>query len=260
MTAETDARTDSGAVETPSAGAPQETSRSAVCVRALILAAIGLVAGAVAAKSITAIGDVFSLPEELAALGRGAIPGAEDQRRIAAGNAVLQSRHMALWLGTAAAILGGSFGLTLGLFRRSGAALLRGLTLGAALAGVCGAGAGLLAVSMDRWHHAHLPKGELAVSDVRIMLMHGVAWFVIGAGCGLGAGLGAVTGRGRTACGGMFVVALAGALGGAIYPVLAGLALPLADPSLPLPDVGTARLLWFCLPAALMGLVLGRKG
>jgi hypothetical protein len=58
----------------------------------------------------------------------------------------------------------------------------------------------------------------------------------------------------------MLVAGVAGLLGGAVYPIVAGMVLPLADPSLPIPEESGSRLLWLGLPAVLMGLSLGRKG
>jgi hypothetical protein len=231
-----------------------------VFARTLVVAVAGLCGAAIAGAAIAGIGEVFILPPELAALGVGGIPGAADQQRIAAGNAVVFYKHSALWVATAGAILGGLFGLVLGLFRRSATALVVGTLAGTLLGGAFGACAGPLAVYLDRFLRANLPSGQLAVSDSGLMLMHAAPWLVVGLGCGLGAGLGAFGKRGRTAAGTMLVAGVAGLLGGAVYPIVAGMVLPLADPSLPIPEESGSRLLWLGLPAVLMGLSLGRKG
>lgn len=235
-------------------------SPGTVLLRIIVLAAVGVGAATLANVVISRIGVVFTLPPELARLGIGQIPGADDQRRITAGNLLLQYEHAALWLGTAAALTGGLFGLTLGLFRRSASAIGRGVICGALLGGACGAAAGPLAIYLDHTVHANMPEGQLVVSDVHIMLMHGATWLTVGLGCGLGAGLGAAVKRRRTALAGMVVVGIASLLGGAVYPVVVAMTLPLSDPSLPVPEPGSGRLLWLALPAGLMGLALGRRG
>lgn len=248
----------SNQISAPAELAPR--SRGAVLGATAALALTGVIGAVLAFLAINAIGEVFRLPAELAALGVGKIPSSEEQQRLAAGNQTLQYKRSVLWLGSAGAILGGLFGLTLGMFRSSRIATFRGLAGGVLLGGVFGACAGPLAMFLDLRLHQNLPPGQLTVPEHWVILMHAATWLIIGLGVGLGAGWGTPLKRGRTMAASMIVAGIAGALGGALYLFLAGFAMPLADATLPIPDENWNRLLWLGLPSILIGLALGRKG
>jgi hypothetical protein len=224
------------------------------------LALVGALGAVLAWLAIGAIGEVFRLPPELARLGMGGIPGPDAQRRIGAGNLVLYYKHSALWLAVVGGILGALFGLTLGLLRRSGKSVLLGVVAGALCGNIFGACAGPLAVYIDQRLQAAVPAGKLTVPEEMRILMHAATWLVLGLGIGLGTGLAAPVQRGRAAVTALLLGAVAGLLGGVLYPVIAGIALPLANISLPIPEADSSRLLWLGLPSVLIGLALGRKG
>lgn len=234
--------------------------RGTAFARALVLGAVGLAAAGLAHLAISGIGEVFQLPPELAALGVGGPPGPEDQQRISAANLVNRYWHSAFWVGATGAIFAGVFGLTLGMFRRSRSSILAGLTGGVVLGGLFGAAAGLLAVYIDRLLQTNVPEGQLTVPEHMLFVLHAATWTLVGLGIGLGTGLGAATNRWRTAAASMLVAGAAGLLGGVLYPILAGVALPLADTSKAVPEEIWNRLLWLGLPSVLIGLALGRKG
>jgi hypothetical protein len=256
MSTETsDRHSDSG--RAPS-GTPA-VSRSTACARVIALGVVGALAAVVAHFAISRMTNVFQLPTELATLGRGQIPGAEDQRRIMAAKLVVFTRHSALWLGTAGLVLGGATGLALGLFRRSAGSLWCGAVGGALAGGLAGSAAGPMAVYLERQMTSRLASDQSGLSDHQLMLMHASTWLVLGLGVGLGVGFGARERRGRSAAAAMLTAGVAGLIGGVLYLFLAGVAVPLADPSLPVPTGDMNRLLWLGLPSILIGLTLGRR-
>jgi hypothetical protein len=225
----------------------------------IALGVVGALAAFIAHSAISRMANVFELPTELAALGRGQIPGPEDQRRIMAGQLVVFAKHSALWLGTAGLLLGGAIGLVLGLFRRSAGSVWRGAIGGALVGGLFGSAAGPLAVYLERHMTSRLASNQSGLSDHQLLLMHASTWLVVGLGVGLGVGCGARERRGRSAAAAMFTAGVAGLIGGVLYLFLAGVAVPLADPSVPVPEGGMNRLLWLGLPSVLIGLTLGRR-
>lgn len=238
----------------------QTPSRSSVFGRVVALGVTGVVAAVLAQLIISAIGEVFRLPPELDALGRGGIPGPEDQARIAAGNRVIFYKHSALWIGSASALIGGSFGLILGLFRRSRGSVLRGVVGGTLVGGLFGCVGGPLAVFLDGYFQSIKPRGAMTVPDHQLILMHAATWLAIGVGIGIGVGLGASVKRKRAATASMVLAAIGGMLGGALYLFVAGIVIPLADTTLPIPEGASERMLWLGLPSLMIGLALGRKG
>jgi hypothetical protein len=241
-------------VSTSSSGAGRSLSR------ALVFGVVGLIAAALAYVAISGIGYVFRLPPEIAALGIGAIPGQEDQNKIAAANRVIEYKHFALWLGAGGAILGALLCLAQSA-SRGGVASKRGLlavVVGAVTGGVFGAIAGLLAVFMDVTLRNNLEPGLLGPTDTKIMMMHAMTWLILGAGIGLGCALASANG-GRELVGTAIGAGFAGLLGGVLFPFLVSILDPLADPSLPMPQGMFGRALWIALPFVLIGLVVGRR-
>lgn len=239
---------------------PSPRSRGAVLASTLALAATGAVGAVIAWLAMNEIGEIFRLPPELAQLGAGQIPSFEDQQRLAAGDRVLQYQHAALWLGVCGAILGGLFGSVLGLFRSTRTVPLRGLGAGVLLGGIFGAGAGPLAVYIDEVLHDQFGTNGIKAAEHWVILMHAGIGLVIGIGIGIGTSFGVPGVGGKTISVSVLTAGLAGFLGGALYPVLTGLAMPMADATQSIPDADWSRLLWLGLPSVLIGLALGRKG
>lgn len=239
---------------------PSAQGSGMTALRVIVVAAVGLAAAAAASVLIGRMGEVFVLPTELVNLGIGQIPGAEDQRRITAGNEVLKYKNSALWIAVAGLIIGGAVGAAIGMFRRTRRAVLYGLAGGASGGAVFGALAGPAGVYLDAANQAGLSSGALAISDGQMMMMHGTVWMLVGIGCAAGAALSAPERSGRSIALAVLIAGVAGALGGLLYPVAAGLMLPLADPSVPIPRELNERLVWSGLPAMMIGLALGRRG
>ncbi len=242
------------------AGQTGAVSGGTVFARVVVIAVVGALAAVLAHFAISRMTDVFHLPPELTGLGGGNVPGADDQARMIAGQRVVHDKHTALWLGSAGAILGALFGLALGVFRRSAAAVWRGTIGGMLLGGMFGAAAGPSAVRVERWLDSRLASDESHLPDYQLILLHAAIWLVIGAGVGIGVGLGAPAKRVREAARSMLLCAIAGMMGGTLYLVLAGVVVPLADTTVLVPTGPPERLLWLALPSTIMGLVLGRKG
>lgn len=229
--------------------------------RMLGLAFVGLLSAALATLAIRATGEVFVLPSELAKLGEGRIPSPQEQQLLSEGNRVLQSKHAALWLGIAGALIGGLFGLAAGGFQRSGKSVLKGLAVGAICGCLSGGLAGPLAIYLDAKIRASIPTGELSPPDYLVMLMHAATWAVLGIGTGFGVSLVVPASQRSVRNSFVFMVlsSMAGGLGALLYFVLGAMLLPLANTSLPIPAENSARILWMALPSCMMGLVYGRQ-
>lgn len=260
MTAEALDRPDAGAAPSPSSSKAHAPSRGLVLVRVVVCALAGLLAALIARAAIALVGDVFHLTPELAAIGASQNPSAEDTQRYTVAMFEVRYSHAALWLAAAAGILGGIMGLTLGLFRRSVAKTFVGTACGVLCGAVAGAAGGYLSTSLEYVSRTRLTAPDASVSEFMTMLWHSVAWLLVGLGCGLGTALGTPTLRVRILVGTVVVAAVAGLVAGTIYPVVAGVALPLTNASLPFPDEPQSLLLWLGLPAVLIGLTLGRRG
>lgn len=232
------------------------SSRRSVC-HAALLGIVGLAAAWLSWAAMEQIGEVFQLSPEIARLGVGQIPGAEDQKKIVAGKLVLFYKHAALWLGTTGVFLGGLSGLALGRIRQSRTAIILATVGGIVLGGAFSAAAGALAVYSGQLFLANLANGPLTIPEHQVMLMHALTWLVVGLGVGLGTGLGTTW---QHASGSMLISGIAGALGGALYPFVASVAMPLVDASFPVPEGDASRLLWLGLPCAIIGLAIGRRG
>jgi hypothetical protein len=235
-------------------------SGGTVFARVVVIAVVGVLAAMLAHFAISRTADVFHLPPEMTGLGGGNVPGADDQARLIAAQRVLFYKHTALWLGSTGAILGALFGLVLGVFRRSAAAVWRGTIGGMLLGGLFGAAAGPSAIRVERWLNSQLASHESHLPDYQLIVLQAATWLVIGAGVGIGVGLGAPAKRFREAARSMLLCAIAGAVGSTLYLTLAGILLPLADTTILMPNGAAEWLLWLVLPAAFMGLALGRKG
>ena len=248
----------------PAAESPQPPTgrRSASSGRILLFGVVGIVAGLLGVFVIHGIGEVFRLPNEIMALGIGAIPGPEAQAKIIAGNAVLKYKHYALWFGVVGAMWAGLFGLIASRSGSSGNRLpsrVLAIVKAVVLGGVFGALGGLISNFSDIQIHENIPAGQLSAPEHWIFVLHGITWLVVGTGVGLGAATGSAGNRCADIIRCSIVTASAGTLGGILYPLLAAFILPAVDVTIPIPDDTSARLLWMELPALLIGLALGRQ-
>ena len=244
-------------ITVPSNASASVAPRHSSIGRAIGFAVAGLVAAAILSFVMRQVGVVYELPAEHYTFKDGPFPNAEEQRQIGIGLQVVKSKHATLWLGIAGAIAGGLFGLALGMNRRSRTSTIAGTLGGLVFGGAFGAGAGTLAVYIELQLQKSLGRAELNVPEHKIILMHAVAWLVLGLGVGLGSGMGSKL---RHCLGSMLIAGIAGALGGALYPIVASFAAPMADPSFALPSGDVNRLVWLGLPFALIGLAIGRRG
>jgi len=225
-------------------------------LRVLVMIVVAALATGLSAAAILQVGDVFHLTDEVAKLGGGNISSA-DQQTLNAARTEVAHRNMAVWGGLAGAILGGFYALALGGLRRVGARLVIGIIVGIVLAGALGAVAGFQSVSLHETFKAKL-SGTDAIPEFQVMLMHAATWGLIGLGVGLAGGLCTRRIGLQPVLTSMLVAGLLGALGGMAFPIVCGVAVPLANVSLPLPEPGTGRLIWLGLPSLLIGIGLGR--
>lgn len=228
--------------------------------RSIILGIVGLVAAGLSSFAIGTMGEVFKLPAEIVQLGVGGVPGGETQKIIVAARIAVFYRNSALWLGTTGAIVGGLFGLVLG-YNNKRAMIVRmagSATVGAA----SGAAAGVHAVYYGEKCLELLKTGPLSVPESMVMQLHATTWLILGLGIGLGTALAAER-QGfalNKIAQGMIIGGIAAAVGGILYPFVAGIAIPLIDPSIPIPLEWHNRLLWMSFPCSTLGLALGRRG
>lgn len=233
-------------------------SRGRVLLRVVACGLAALLAAFLARTTVNAIGEVFQLAPDMAAIGSAQNVSTEDQDRYFAARLSIQSRNATVWLGTAGAILGGLLGLALACFQRPVGKALIGVICGALGAAAGGAAGGYLSVMLEHVYRTRI--AEAVVPETATMLWPAAAWLMVGAGSGLGTAFGAAGVRLRTILGTSMVAMVAGALGGAIFPFVAGVALPLANTALTFPDEPGSLLLWLSLPSVLIGLAIGRRG
>ena len=214
----------------------------------------------VAVKAIARIGEVLVLPPDLAAVGFGQVPSPEVREKITAAVFSNAVGNAAIWMGTAGAIVGACMAVLVACFvRKSGnplrvivALVLAGATL-SSLAGVLG-------VWCDSAARRSMPADASSPAEHFVVMTHGLVWFVVGGGIGIGVALGSPRSI-RMNLETIATVALSGLLGGCLFPVVAGVLFPAIDSSSSIPGVDPpeSRMLWLCLPAVFMGCAVGRQ-
>lgn len=231
---------------------------TAIRVGGMILAAIA--ATALSYVVVAGIGDVYPTPPEVLNLG-----GRPSEAELAAANSARRaadSGNAMVWLGACGAILGGMLSLSNGLLRRAGSKTFIGVVVGI----LAGAGLGLLSGKLAVLNHASVSatlndENSPSVnsnSEHQAMMMHGMTWGLIGIGVGLGCGLSRRTIDAKQV---MLLLIVAGAMGGVaggVYPIVAGIADPLANSAIPVAPAGAARAVWIGLASVLMAVGIGR--
>jgi hypothetical protein len=235
--------------------APGHSIRNALC-----LGIVGAIAAAISSGAIRQTGEVFQLPEEIQRLTAGTIPGLEDRAKIGKAIVELNYKHAALWIGMAGAIGGVLFGLTLGILRGSRKSLVVGTVGGLVVGAVFSAIGGLAGTWLAEGVISEVKLAKMHVPEQYSMLLHGTTWLCVGLGIGLGTGLGTTKNRIGSVMGSMLMGGIGAAVGGALYPIVASVAMPFVDPSMAIPKDELNRFVWIALPYVMTGLVLGRKG
>lgn len=225
----------------------------------VLFAVVGIIAGALGVLTIVGIGERFRLPRELAILGIGGPPGAEDQAKIVAGNVILKYKHSALWMGAAAAVWGGLFCLAKTFVNPTAGNRIAATVSGIACGAVIGAIAGLTSNYVDIWILNNIPRGQLTPPEHMPFILHGITWLLMGAAVGLGFGIAFSRKNPAELFATTVVTAIAAALGGILYPLLSAFILPAANVTQAIPDGLPDKFLWMEVPALLIGLALGRR-
>ena len=232
-----------------------------VVVRTLAAAVTGGVAAILSWKTIELIGDVFVLPADLAGLAFGQVPSAEDQARLTTATLTMNMKNAAIWLGTAGAILGLLFGLTISLSRGLGFSSIRMISTTVLAGTLFGAVAGVAGVWINTVSRQNMAPGATSPAEQFTLLMHSATWLIVGLGIGLGIASG---GRqpGRSRIESTVMIGLVGMVGGCLFPIVAGILFPAVNSTGPIPplDPTAGRILWLSLPSVLMGLAIGRNG
>lgn len=231
-----------------------------VVARTLGMGLAGLLGAYLSWITIGAIGEVSKLPADLAGLGFGQVPSPEVQARLAAATLARNCRNSSLWMGATGAILGSLFGIATCVIRKLRMSGIRVLLETVTLGTLFGALAGFIACRIDSIAYQNLELGATKPPEYITLLMHSVTWLT----AGLGLGLGIAVGRGKTCRSIMEATlgtALAGMLGGCLFPIVAGLIAPAVNSTYPIPALtpASAQIIWLSLPSVLMGLAIGRS-
>jgi|GEM_PF-1612355 len=232
-----------------------------VVVRTLATALAGGVGAILSWKAIELIGEVFVLPPDLAALAFGQVPPPEVQAEVLAATHENNLWNAAIWLGTAGAILGTFFGLTICLSRRLGFSSIR-MIFATVLAGTLfSALAGVVGVWINTVSRQNMAAGATSPPEYITLLMHSITWMIFGLGIGLGIALGSIRLR-SSRIESTVLIGLVGMVGGCLFPILAGILLPAVNSTWPVPafEPTAGPIMWLSLPSVLMGLAIGRNG
>jgi hypothetical protein len=147
--------------------------------------------------------------------------------------------------------LGSCLGMAQGIQRGSVAWMMAGMILGATSGSAAGMAGGIAAHEIFE----RMGRTETTNPVLQAMLAHGVAWSIIGFGIGLAAGV--VSGNKSVFFHAMAGGVLGGVAAGLVHPPLHTLLFDENDIALRIPAAAASRLLWVCLPAILIGLVMG---
>jgi hypothetical protein len=230
----------------------------AIRVVGMILA--GVVATGLCYVAIASVGEVYPTPPEVLSLG-----GRPTEAELAAANSArlaANTGNAMVWLGVCGSILGGILSLSHGVLQRTGSKVAIGI-----LAGVlAGAGLGLLSGKLAVSSHASVTatlhgdhsQSANSNSEQQSMMMHGMTWGLIGVGVGLGCGFSCRTIDARQVIILIIVAGAMGCVGGGVYPIVAGVAAPLASSAIPVAPAGVARAVWMGLASVLMAVGVGR--
>lgn len=225
----------------------------AIRVFGMILAAIA--ATVVCYTAVASIGEVYPTPPEL--LNLGGRPTEAELATARAAQRVASSGNAMVWLGICGAVLGGILSLSNGVLQRAGSKTAIGTVAGS----LAGAGLGALSGKLAVAYHASVSAtllGATSNAEQQFMMMHGTTWGLIGLGVGLGCGLSRRTLDPKQI---ILLIIVAGAMGcvaGGVYPIIVGVAAPLASSAIPVAPVGVARAIWMGLASLLMAIGVGR--
>jgi len=147
--------------------------------------------------------------------------------------------------------------LSNGMIQRAGAKAAIGALSGIIAGGGLGVLSGKLAVS----YHASVSAtllGATSNAEQQFMMMHGMTWGLIGLGVGLGCGLSRRTLDPKQIILLIIVAGTMGCVAGGVYPIIVGVAAPLASSAIPVAPVGVARAIWMGLASLLIAIGVGR--
>ena len=234
--------------------------REMVWGRVLVRTIVACGAAFVAVKAIGRIGEVFVLPPDLASVGFGQVPSPEVKAKITAAVFSNAVGNAAIWMGTAGAILGTCLAVVVAFsVRKSGNPfpVIAGLVVAGAS---FSAFAGVLGVWCDSAARRSMAADASSPAEHLVVMIHGLVWFVVGGGIGVGVALGSRRPI-RMHLETIATVALSGLLGGCLFPIVAGVFFPAIDSSSSIPGVDPpeSRILWLCLPAVFIGCAVGRR-
>lgn len=248
----------SPSISPPSSDLDRETDAqpATALIRFIGVTSAGIVAAIVSYFTIISIGIVYPTPPEL--LNLGATPTVEERDIATAAMIRADSGNCMIWVGTAGAILAGLVVLLSGVLFRSGRRTPIATVAAVLLAGGLGCVAGHWIVGFHQRINLAL-SGDRTAAETQFMLMHATGWAAVGLGIGIGYGLLAPASKLRIGSRSATIGGIVGAVGGAAYPILIGVAAPLVDASRPMPELGIALAVWLATPAVLIAAAFSRS-
>ncbi|MFY9252535.1 MAG: hypothetical protein WAO83_03705 [Fuerstiella sp.] len=217
----------------------------------------GCAATAIGYAIASSFGSPYPTPSEL--LNLGAAPTEEERAIAMSAKLAADQGNAMVWLGIAGAILGSIIAATISWFSHDGKSKL---VLSVLAGAIFGAGAGCLSSYLSFPYHQSISTSTLIGSSGRehsTMIMHAMTWGIIGLGVGAACGLSSGNSNMlKSVFTSMLVAGVMGSLAGFVFPLVAAIAVPLADTSLPLPPEGAGRCLWLGLASVFMAGGLSR--
>lgn len=235
----------------------KSTEPTAAWLQFVVLVAGGVVAAIISYLLITSIAKVFPTPPEL--LNLGAAPTAEERAVAMTAKLNADRGNGMVWLALAAGILGGTFALLAGLLQKLGQRTAFAAIAGVVAASGMGCAAGYWMVSYHDSVNSAL-IGDRSGADIKFLMMHAIGWAMVGLGVGLGFGLLASTSMIIACCRTAVIGAIGGALAGAAYPIVVGVAAPMVNATQPVPEPGVGLVVWLLIPAVVISGILSRSG
>lgn len=226
-------------------------------VRIVVMMLVAAAGTAASLAVIDAVGPVYEIPKKF--MNSGGNLSREDQAAANAAKLATNRSNAVVWIAIIGAILGGLFPLALGLLRRAGLRTILGVIAGIVVGAALGAAAGYSAVTL---HHSMLSalEGSTDLPESQVMTLHAVTWGLIGCAIGLACGLATPRVQGIAVLKMIVIAGVLGCLGGAAFPLVAGIKAPLVNSSLPVPEPGEGRVIWIGLSSLLLAIGIGRAG
>ncbi len=218
-------------------------------VRAFLFLAAGIVAGLIAFAAIDRFGSSFALPTDVEPIAAMGLRSGEQDQILGAAMARRNYQNTALTVAILGGVTGAILGLVAGIGRGTAAKSLLGSTLGFVLGAAGGAAGGLA----DVYTVQRLEQNDGIAPAIKTVAAHSAAF--LGAGLGVGLGIGLI---GRRILPSTAMGSAAGVVAACLFSVIVAALFPVTNTDMAVPPRIGPLLFWSLLPAAVIGLGLGR--